>query len=156
MKLLYKHRSLSLIVVLIVIFSSCSTFLFQPVKKQIVGTWIADPVLSPTPDTWVFNSDGTCTLSFHPTDPLVDTNVYYEPTSKKGGDTTILNAPYSISSSAGRYYLNIDAYANLMGYASNQFRFIIISVNSKSLYLESQILYSPAQKGYIQVSFSKQ
>lgn len=168
MKYMAKKRSLLLLASLLVIFASCSTFLFQPVKKQIVGTWISDPVLSTTnPDTWTFSSNGTCTLVFH--DYAVNgsdstsiyggpgySSIFYEPGGKRGGDTTLSNVPYSITSSAGRYYLNIDAYATLMGYATNQFRFIIISVNSKSMYLESQILYNPAQTGYIQISFSKQ
>ena len=154
MKYLVKYRTLLVIAALLVIFSSCSTFLFEPVSKKIVGTWVADPVVSPTPDTWTFNSNGTCTLSFHAT---TDSNVFFEPGTKHvGADTTLSNIPYSVTSSLGRYYLNIDGYANLMGYASNQFRFIVIRVNATEMYLESQILFNPAQVGYIQISFSKQ
>ena len=149
-------RKLLLLASLLVIFASCSTFLFEPVSKKIVGTWVADPVLvASNPDTWTFNSDGTCTLAFHAYGKYGD-SIYYEPANKHGLDTALTNVPYTISSSAGRYYLNIDAYATLMGYATNQFRFIVISVNSKEMYLESQILYNPAQIGYIQISFSKQ
>jgi hypothetical protein len=154
MKYISKHHNLLVVALLLVVFSSCTTFLFQPVKTQIVGTWVADPVLS-NPDTWTFTSSGTCTLVFHASGVNGD-SIFYEPATKSGGDTTLTNVPYSITSSTGRYYLNIDAYATLMGYAADQFRFIIVKVNSKEMYLESQILYGPSQTGYIQISFSKQ
>lgn len=153
MKFFNKHHNLIVIALLLVVFTSCSTYLFQPVKSQIVGTWYSDPVISPNPDTWTFSSNGTCTLTFNAYVDSIDSNLFFEPHIAK--DTTLVNVPYSISSSLGRYYLNIDAYANIMGYASNQFRFIIVKVNSKEMYLESQILYNPAQTGYIQISFTK-
>ena len=164
MKHLNRPNNIVLVVFLLVIFSSCSTFLFQPVKKQIVGTWIADPVIGANPDTWTFNSDGTCTLVFNAlynsNGQYVPDSVFYAPGNATNGsgfgnDTTLSNVAYTISSSAGRYYLNIDAYATLMGYATNQFRFIIVKVNSTQMYLESQILYNPSQIGYIQIGFTK-
>jgi hypothetical protein len=156
MKYITKHHNLLVITLLLVVFSGCTTFLFQSVKTQIVGTWQSDPVLS-NPDTWTFNNDGTCTLVFHAyiTKGGAD-SIFYEPASKQNTDTTLSNVPYTITSSTGRYYLTIDAYATLMGYAADQFRFIIVKVNSKEMYLESQILYAPAQTGYIQISFTKQ
>ncbi len=157
MKCISKHLiNLAAIVLLFALFSGCTTSLFQSVKTQIVGTWASDPIVSATPDTWSFNSNGTCTLSFYAANTADGTNEVYSPAAGNDKDTVLQNVPYSITSSTGTYYLTIDAYANAMGYASNQFRFIIVTLNSKTMYLESQILYNPAQTGYIQIELNKQ
>jgi hypothetical protein len=161
MKYIYKHlMNFAAIVLLFAIFSGCTTSLFQSPKSQIVGTWESDPIIAGnTPDTWSFNSNGTCTLSFHVAntgDSTITTGAeIYSPAYHYDKDTTLTNVPYSISGSS-TYYLTIDAYAEALGYSANQFRFMIVTLNSKTMYLEGQTLFNPVQTGYIQVSLSKQ
>jgi hypothetical protein len=156
MKYIRKHLiNLAAIVLLFATFSGCTTSLFQSTKTQIVGTWQSDPIISPTPDTWSFNSNGTCTLTFHLVNDADTTNEIYSPAARFDHDTTLTNVPYTITGST-TYYLTIDAYAEAIGYQANQIRFIIVTLNSKTMYLESQILYNPVQTGYMQISLSKQ
>jgi hypothetical protein len=158
MKSIRKHFiNLAAIILLFATFSGCTTSLFQNTKSQIVGTWQSDPIVSSTPDTWSFNSNGTCTLSFHAVNTTGESGAnVYSPAARGDSDVTLTNVPYTITSSTGTYYLTIDAYAESMGYQANQIRFIIVTLNSSTMFLESQILYDPVQTGYIQVSLSKQ
>src|SRR5689334_16109644 len=145
MTFLTKYRHIFITLSLLVILSSCTTYWFQPVKKQIIGKWIAEPLTNPAkPDEFIFNSDGTCSIYFN-------SNAFYSTP-----DDTILNAPYSIEHKLIYDYVIIDALATHLGFKTDQLRWIIVKVNSSELYLESQILYDPAQIGFIQIQFTKE
>lgn len=88
----------------------CHTFVFQPVKKQIEGTWIADPQ-DTVVTKWTF-SGGSLVINVN------------------GVDTTTIS--YTVKNKITKHLLVLDKPL------VNETRFVIVKVNKTQLYLASE------------------
>jgi hypothetical protein len=119
----------SSILVSILVLWGCHTWVFQPVKKQIVGTWIISPVSDNVQTEWTFTDDGKLYI--------VKNYPVGNPDTVIACDST-LYAGWHIENKVTKHYLYTDNWEGFCKVGDTNPRWLIIKLNGENLYISSE------------------
>ena len=148
----------TLTLLLVLVFIGCNTYVWQPVNKLVLGTW----VVSPDPDEfgntekWKFE-DGCLTISLYQGDVLIQELQFKDPDNPADFSTCI---EYEIVSMVHKDYIETPRWfaGNVAELNVNIGRWLVIKINKDELYLSSEIknVYGKVIKGDHQKGFVKE
>jgi len=137
--------SLMLMIFIGLSFLGCHTYVFQPVKKQIVGTWIKSPQDSTLHQEWTFTDDGKLFIVD------VQPGISARDTARDCDSLTFVS--WQVENKITKHYLYTDTYDAFCSLETPP-RWLVIKVNKKELYLSSE--ENKKIKGSWQYGFVKQ
>ena len=126
------------------VISACNTYLFESVKKRIIGKWLLSDSDTAKIETWEFKSDGTLEI-------VINNNIKLY-TSVTSGDS-LPYIEWTVENKITKHYLYTDSWWG----STNQEeypRWLVVKVNKKKLYLSSE--QGKKIKGSFQRGFIKQ
>ena len=140
-------KHLGIAIILLISFSACHTYLFEPVKKKIAGKWLLSDSDSAKKEIWEFKSDGTLEVKIN------DTISWF--VSPQSGDS-LPYVEWSVENKITKHYLYTDAWwGHGIKPSEEQIgRWLIVRVSKKKLYISSE--FDKKIKGSFQKGFIKQ
>lgn len=130
-----------------IFFGSCHTYVWQSVKKQIVGKWQRSGPDTSKAEIWEFGSDGHLVISYKYKIGTQDTTVILNFINPSTNDT-LPYVSYSVANKVSKNYVYTDAW-----FGNSEYRWLVIKLNKKFMYLESE--YKKKTKGTFQIGFKK-
>ena len=115
------------------LFFSCHTYFFQPVKKQLEGTWIKSPLDAAKQEEWTFTDDGKLYIVNYDIDfPNTTRDTTY---SCKDGTKDYID--WQIENKVTKHFLYTDEWPPFCSAETNA-KWLIIKLNKSILYMSSQ------------------
>ncbi len=114
---------------ILIFLSGCHTYFFQPVEKQIIGTWIKSPQAYGVVEEWTFDEDNTLRIREYTYGVLTDDKKDH------AGDREYIE--WKIQNKITKHHLYTDNYLPFTINADVQPKWLIIKVNKSELYLSS-------------------